>query len=498
MDTASEIFEKLSPYFPMDERKHKEDLYCEAADICAAQDKSLLQLQSISSLTDSNKWRELEEMRRIQVDKEYQSLLQASKHQTFAQKKQEFEDYLSSKDFEYYVQHTRDQLSNPAIPAKKKTILKNLIKEAETSKWTPKHKVDDNGSVLPDSPPPSPPPKPKSRPKDIKPTKTNTCTMKEEAEQTRKGNMPNTRHLQKLLNEMNTDNGMKIMREIHKLSEKDKLITAKQQLVKTANTPISSSYTQKASPKGNSKDPRKDGVGGWKTVRGNNKISRSTILPPPPNVFKFFITDNEATLPSPRMSNKELTLNLNNIISENVKWLLALGSNHVKSANWSKDPKAIIVTMTCNIVKNREDDLPDGKEAFEALKEVVLDLFPDATLANRKLRSKFKFSRVPVQHSDGLPMDNGLLYHYIRKHLNFENVHFSLTPCFERSQPLKPDQKPRPEFTKTVVCEVFDTETGSVAKKCLGSNVKFDNNPSICEKFIFHSNEDKKNCLICQ
>ncbi|PFH44685.1 hypothetical protein AMATHDRAFT_11180 [Amanita thiersii Skay4041] len=124
--------------------------------------------------------------------------------------------------------------------------------------------------------------------------------------------------------------------------------------------------------------------------------------------------------------------------------------------------------MTRNIDKNRTDDLPDGKKAFEALNEAVLDLFPGATLANRKPRSKLRFTRIPTQHSDGLPMDNGLLYHYIRKHPNFENVRFSLTPRFERSHPLKPGQVAKTEFTKTVVCEIFDTETGAVAKKCLG------------------------------
>ncbi|PFH45179.1 hypothetical protein AMATHDRAFT_9826 [Amanita thiersii Skay4041] len=79
LDMASEIFKKLSPYFPQNERKFKDELYCEAVDICTVHDKSLLQLQSISSLTDSNKQRELEEMRKLHIDKEYQSLLQASK-----------------------------------------------------------------------------------------------------------------------------------------------------------------------------------------------------------------------------------------------------------------------------------------------------------------------------------------------------------------------------------------------------------------------------------
>ncbi|PFH45609.1 hypothetical protein AMATHDRAFT_8926 [Amanita thiersii Skay4041] len=177
---------------------------------------------------------------------------------------------------------------------------------------------------------------------------------------------------------------------------------------------------------------------------------------------------------------EELTDALNSIISENVEWLLALGSNHVKSANWSKDPKAIVVTMTRNIDKNRENNLPDGKAAFEALRKVVLDLFPEVVLANRKPRSKLHFLRVPIQHSDGLPFDNGLLYHYIHKHPCFENVRFSLTPRFERPCPLKPGQVEKPTYTKTMICEIFDTETGSVAKKCLGSVVKFDNNPSIC------------------
>ncbi|PFH45291.1 hypothetical protein AMATHDRAFT_9556 [Amanita thiersii Skay4041] len=170
---------------------------------------------------------------------------------------------------------------------------------------------------------------------------------------------------------------------------------------------------------------------------------------------------------------------------ENVEWLLELGSNHVKSANWSKDPWAIVVTMTRNIDKNRMDGLPDGKHAFDTLNKVVLDLFPGATLANRKPQSKFRFTRIPTQHSDGLPMDNGLLYHYIRKHPNFENVRFSLTPRFERSRPLKPGQVARTKFTKTVICEIFDTETGAIAKKCLGSVVKFDGTPATCKKFVF-------------
>ncbi|PFH44666.1 hypothetical protein AMATHDRAFT_11230 [Amanita thiersii Skay4041] len=200
------------------------------------------------------------------------------------------------------------------------------------------------------------------------------------------------------------------MKEIHKISNKDRINLAKQQLIKpTSNKP---SYAQKMTPK-EEKDPCKDGAGGWKMVGGNNKISRPTILPPPPNVFKFFVTDDESSLPAKRQNEEELTSSLNNIISKNVEWLLKLGSNHVKLANWSKDPKAIIVTMTRNIDKNRNNGLPDGKAAFDALQEVVLDLFPGATLANRKPRLKLKFPRVPMQHSNGLPMDNGLLYHYI-------------------------------------------------------------------------------------
>ncbi|PFH44968.1 hypothetical protein AMATHDRAFT_10327 [Amanita thiersii Skay4041] len=380
MDTASEIFEKLSPYFPNEDRKMKEELYCEAADICAAQDKDLLQLQSISSLTDSNKKRELEEMRKFTIDKEFQSLLQAEIRRQSNQRKHNFEDYLATKDFEYYVQHTRDQITNPAVPTKKKETLKHLIKQAEQTKWSPKHLVDEDGSILPDSPPPSPPPKNTSKP-NVRKSKPKTDS-KQEAENTRKGNTPNTRHLQKLLNDMNKDNGMEIMREIHRISEKDKLADATQRLTKSeAQTKDKSqSYAQKAST--TKKDPRKDGAGGWKTIGTNNKISRATILPPPPNVFKFFVMDDETTLPSPKQTDEDLTDALNSIISENVEWLLALGSNHIKSAAWSKDPKAIVVTMTHNIDKNREDDLPDGKNAFKALHEVVLDLFPDATLAS--------------------------------------------------------------------------------------------------------------------
>ncbi|PFH47526.1 hypothetical protein AMATHDRAFT_6648 [Amanita thiersii Skay4041] len=179
------------------------------------------------------------------------------------------------------------------------------------------------------------------------------------------------------------------------------------------------------------------------------------------------MTNDESSLLAKRQTEEELTSSLNNVISENVEWLLKLGSNHIKSVTWSKDPKAIIVTMTRNIDKNRTDDLPDGKAAFDALQEVVLDLFPEATLANRNPRSKLKFLRVPLQHSDRLPMDNGLLYHYIRKHPNFKTVRFLLTPCFEHLCPLKPGQTPRTEYTRMVVCEIFDTETGSVAKKCL-------------------------------
>ncbi|PFH44763.1 hypothetical protein AMATHDRAFT_10940 [Amanita thiersii Skay4041] len=246
---------------------------------------------------------------------------------------------------------------------------------------------------------------------------------------------------------MNVDNGQKIMKEIHKISNKAKINSAKQELVKPQ--PEKPSYAQK-STQNTQKDPRRDGAGGWKTVGSNNKILRPTILPPPPNVFKFFVTDDADTLPPIKQNDEELMSALNNIISENVEWLLELGSNNVKSVNWSKDPHAIVITMTRDIDKNRVDELPDGKNAFDALKEAVLDLFPGATLANRKPRSKLRFTRIPLQHSDGLPMDNGLLYHYIRKHPNFENVRFSLTPRFECPRPLKPGQTARTEFTKTV------------------------------------------------
>ncbi|PFH45608.1 hypothetical protein AMATHDRAFT_8925 [Amanita thiersii Skay4041] len=270
LDTASEIFEKLSPYFPLEERKMKEELYCEVADTCAIEDKDLLQLQSISSLTDSNKKRELEEIRKFNIDKEFQTLLQAEHCHRSNQRKQDFEDYLTTKDFEYYVQHTREQITNPAVPSKKKETLKRLVNKADTVKWTPKHLVDDDGSVLPDSPPPSPPPKSLTKPA---PKKANT-TSKQKADNTRKGNTPNTRHLQKLLNDMNKDNSMVIMCEIHKISEKDKLINTKQKLVKPVNTTTTTkpqSYAQKTAA--TTKDPRKDGAGGWKTVGNNNKIS---------------------------------------------------------------------------------------------------------------------------------------------------------------------------------------------------------------------------------
>ncbi|PFH45241.1 hypothetical protein AMATHDRAFT_9667 [Amanita thiersii Skay4041] len=465
----------------MDDRKRKEELYWAAADICAHQDKDLLQLQSVSSLMDSNKKRELETMCKTLIDKEYQSLSNA------AARKDTFEDYLVTKDFNYYIQHTRDQLTNQVVLSQKKATLKAILQDVEVIKWQLKHRVDDDGSILPDSPPPSPSPKEKMKAK-----KENT---KKAAEMTRKGNTLNTHHLQKLLNDMNTDNGQKIMREIHKISDKDRIQLAKQQLVKPPADKMS--YSQKATPK-TPKDPCHDRAGGWKMVGGNNKISRLNILPPPPNVFKFFVTNDETTLPAVKQNKEELTSSLNNIISKNVEWLLELGSNHVKSANWSKDPKAIIVMMMRNIDKNQTDDLQDGKATFEVLQEVILDLFPGATLANRKPWSNLKFTRVLMQHSDGLPMDNGLLYHYIHKHPNFENVRFSLMPRFECPRPLKPGQVTRANFTKTVVCEVFDTEMGTVAKKCLGSVVKFDSNPAMCKKFIFRSNEDKKNCLICQ
>ncbi|PFH46040.1 hypothetical protein AMATHDRAFT_8306 [Amanita thiersii Skay4041] len=441
INLASEIYEKLALYFSAEDRKCKEELFWDAADICTHQDKDLLQLQSVSSLTDSNKKWELENMHKTLIDKEYQSLVNASTKQVAAKQKDDFEDYLLMKDFDYYVQHTREQLANPAVPKQKKDTLKKLLQDAESMKWQPKHQVDDDGTILPDSPPPSPKPKPKQGPQ-----KKKEYTRKA-AKMTRKGNMLNTRHLQKLLNELNVDNSQKIMKEIHKISDKDRIQLAKQQLINPNTT--KPSYAQKTSPK-DQKDPWKDRAGGWKTIGGNNKISRPTILPPPPNVFKFFVTNDESTLLAKKQNEEELTSSLNNIISENVEWLIKLGSNHVKSTNWSKDPKAIVVTMTRNIDKDQTDGLPDGKATFEALQEVVLDLFPGATLANRKPRSKLKFTRVPMQHSDSLPMDNGLLYHYIHKHPTFENVRFSLTPRFERPRPLKPGQTARTEFTKTV------------------------------------------------
>ncbi|PFH45417.1 hypothetical protein AMATHDRAFT_9290 [Amanita thiersii Skay4041] len=185
INSASEIFEKLSPYLQPLERKQKEELLWEAADICALQDKDLLQLQSISSFTDSNKKRELEDMHKFSIDKEYQSLLTATAKQEASHKKDTFEDYLAMKDFDYYVQHAKDQISNPSIPEKKKNTLKSIIKDAE--KWQPKHRVDDDGSILLDSPPPSPVPKPKT-----KPLKKSEDTRKA-ADLTRKGNTPNTR-----------------------------------------------------------------------------------------------------------------------------------------------------------------------------------------------------------------------------------------------------------------------------------------------------------------
>ncbi|PFH48266.1 hypothetical protein AMATHDRAFT_5981 [Amanita thiersii Skay4041] len=159
-------------------------------------------------------------------------------------KKDAFEDYLNTKDFDYYVQHAKDQLTSPAVSSAKKTNIKAILQDAEKVKWQLKHRVDDDGSILPDSPPPSPCPKEKTKPK--KPTKQIT------AEMTRKGNTPNTRHLQKLLNEMNVNNGQKIMQEIHKISNKDKIHSAKQQLVKPQTD--KPSYAQKSAPK-TQKDP---------------------------------------------------------------------------------------------------------------------------------------------------------------------------------------------------------------------------------------------------
>ncbi|PFH46921.1 hypothetical protein AMATHDRAFT_7261 [Amanita thiersii Skay4041] len=201
INTASEIYEKISPYLQLPERKQKEDLLVEVADICTLQDKDFLQLQSISSFTDGNKKRELENMQKFLIDKEYKSLVKATEKQEATNQKEVFEDYLTSKDFAYYVQHAKDQLSNPAVPQEKKNTLKTIIKDAE--KWQPKHQVDNDGSILPDSPPPSPSPKKKDN--------TRKRSSKTMAEMTRKGNTPNTRHLQKLLNEMNADNGQKIM-----------------------------------------------------------------------------------------------------------------------------------------------------------------------------------------------------------------------------------------------------------------------------------------------
>ncbi|PFH46008.1 hypothetical protein AMATHDRAFT_8371 [Amanita thiersii Skay4041] len=141
INSASETFEKLAPYFQPNERKQKEELFWEAADICAHQDKDLLQLQSISSFTDSNKKRELESMHKLLIDKEYQSLLNATNKQENAQKKDNFEDYLTLKDFDYYVQHTctKEQMSNPAVPKEKKATLKKLLQDAEKVKWQLKH-----------------------------------------------------------------------------------------------------------------------------------------------------------------------------------------------------------------------------------------------------------------------------------------------------------------------------------------------------------------------
>ncbi|PFH53026.1 hypothetical protein AMATHDRAFT_1745 [Amanita thiersii Skay4041] len=74
LNLASELFKKMAPYFTTEDQKDKEDLYWAAADICAHQDKDLSQLQLVSSLTDSNKKRELENMRKVLINKEYQLL----------------------------------------------------------------------------------------------------------------------------------------------------------------------------------------------------------------------------------------------------------------------------------------------------------------------------------------------------------------------------------------------------------------------------------------
>ncbi|PFH45863.1 hypothetical protein AMATHDRAFT_8552 [Amanita thiersii Skay4041] len=245
INTASETFEKLAPYFPTLERKQKEELFWEAVDICAHQDKELLQLQSISSFMDSNKKCELENMRKLLIDKEYQSLLNVTVRQEAAKKKDTFEDYLATKDFDYYMQHAKDQISNPSVLKEKKSTLKTILKDAE--KWQPKHRVDNDGSILPDSPPPSPIPKQKTK---LRKQKEDT---QKAAKLSRKGNTPNTCHLQTLLNELNADNGLKIMKEIHRISDKDKINSAKQQLVKP--TMDKSSYAQKATPKEKKKDP---------------------------------------------------------------------------------------------------------------------------------------------------------------------------------------------------------------------------------------------------
>ncbi|PFH45116.1 hypothetical protein AMATHDRAFT_71986, partial [Amanita thiersii Skay4041] len=238
INSASEIFEKLSPYLQPKERQQKEELLWEAADINALQDTDLLQLQSVSSLTDSNKKRELENMRKLLIDKEYQLLVKATAKQESMDKKDEFEDYLAMKDFNYYVQHAKDQISNPSVPQTKKNTLKTILKDAE--KWQPKHRVDDDGSILPDSPPPSPDPKRKTK------TPKKNQNIQKAADLTRKGNTPNTRRLQSLLNEMNEDNGSKIMKEIHRISNQDKLSDAKKQLVNEKPKNKSPSYAQKA------------------------------------------------------------------------------------------------------------------------------------------------------------------------------------------------------------------------------------------------------------
>ncbi|PFH44751.1 hypothetical protein AMATHDRAFT_10977 [Amanita thiersii Skay4041] len=92
LNSVSEIFKKILPYYTEFERKSKEELYWEAANICAMEDKDLKQLASASSLTNVNKKRDMEEQCKSAITKAFQDLMNANKKASTNQKKAEFED----------------------------------------------------------------------------------------------------------------------------------------------------------------------------------------------------------------------------------------------------------------------------------------------------------------------------------------------------------------------------------------------------------------------